>query len=139
MNNKKFFLNAVMFIFFLFILEMFRECRTENRNYEANKFKGEKVGIAYEYKKIGKYKDLIYYFYHKNKKYFDTLNEHNFKYEIGKLYIVKFSLNDPQNSHILFEKEVKDTISIINSGFKRIKYFKLNMPTNTYEEKWKWE
>jgi hypothetical protein len=139
MKNKKFFLNALMFICFLFILEMFRECRINNRNEEANKLNGEKVGIAYKYKKTGKYKDLIYYFYHNNKKYFDTLDEHNFKYEIGKLYIVKYSLSSPQNSHILFEKEVKDTISIINSGFKHIKYYTHNISTNTYEENWKWE
>ena len=104
--------------------------------------KSETIGLTTRIKSVGKSgPNLHYYFYYNNERVLGKIDGRYLDSSVlAKFYKVKFNENDPNENEMILENEIKnDSIILIESGFKHIKYSTHNISTNTYEENWKWE
>lgn len=142
-ENRKKKINFSGFIIIGFLICVFILAIYFKNNYD-NKIKnysGSTIGLASSIKHYPKSKDLIYYFYYNDKKVVAISNENNFtKKDLNKFYTVKFNLNNPKKCHLYLTKKLNpDSISLVKAGFKYVPYYELDISTNTYIKKSKWQ
>lgn len=105
-------------------------------------YKGEIIGVTTKFKKCGKNcTELRYYFYVNNNKIIGKIDGHDLNSDVlNKFYKVKYNEKNPEENFLFINEEIKtDSLTLIKSGFKYVKFHIHNMSTNTYEENWKWE
>lgn len=135
----------VLIAFFIIICILFF---TQSKHYKASNESetenhiSETIGLTTRFKSESKSgPNLHYYFYYNKKRVLGKIDGRYLNSSVlGNFYLIKFNENNPDKNEMILENEIKlDSTSLINSGFKYIKYYTHNISTNTYEENWKWE
>ncbi len=118
------------------------------RYYEQHKddkykstFKGETIGFATRFKYSSKSTYLKYYFYIEDRIVSWIMVPGGNENQLNKFYKVKYDLNNPYENYIILKKELKpDSISLVNAGFTKTKYYIYDGGVSCkYIEKSKWE
>ncbi|OIV42901.1 hypothetical protein [Flavobacterium johnsoniae] len=140
-NNKLGYVMASVFLVVLISFMLFSHYRgNENKKYRKT-FKGETIGLTLRIKQAGKSHFLRYCFYSGGKKILGgaSIVDYNL---VNKFYKVKYDLDNPEKGHyIILKEELKpDSISLVNAGFTKVKYYKYDAGvTCKYIENSKWK
>ena len=143
MNNSIFKkpINPLVAIIFIVIVLLMIFIESQQHKAKIKTFKSETIAKATRFKNMNKSRDLCFYFYCNGEKTLGRTSGHDLQSSVlDKFYQIKFNDNNPLENEIILENEITpDSITLIKSGFKYVKFHKLNISTNTYEENWKWE
>jgi len=125
-------------LFCIFIFGIYSRNKYEN---EIKTYSGSTIGLANSFKNYAKTRDLNYYFYINEKRIISKVSGKELTSKNSKkFYKVKYDIHNPKNNHILLSNKIcPDSISLVKSGFKRIKYHEHDIITNTYIEHYKWQ
>ena len=143
-DNRMKFKNLTIVMVIVCILSMIILLYT---NYKQNQFdsrkktfEGEAIALTMKFKKSGKMRYLVYYFYVDGK----ILSKREViggDEILNKFYKVKYHLNNPRANYIILDKELKpDSLTLVKAGFSKIKYYIYDSGvTNKYLERSKWK
>lgn len=119
----------------------FAKIKAEN-NYESKLKECNTSTIGYTNRIVGhgKNRNIRYYFYVNNVKYFDEVEP---SWEFGnlhKFYNVKYDYKNPENNIIFSENQIfPDSLSLVKAGFTYTKSYFYDNVTSNYKEKWEWK
>lgn len=128
--------------FFLFLaITLLKNSNEKSFLKKVETFKGETIGYAIKYKKVNRGEVLMYSFYVNGKK--NIAKAMFSKYDktyIGNYFKVKYNIANPNQNHILLNFKIKpDSLTLVKTGFKKVKKYYYDHITNTYKEKTEWE
>lgn len=122
----------VTIIIILLVISNRNKNKIEN---EIKKNECETIGKVSEISRTRSATRVNYYYYYNGEKFNSSeIKNEASGYYLFKYYKVKISCNIPSYSRVLLNEEVRDTVMILNSGFKHvIKYNNLyDSKTNSY-------
>lgn len=132
----------IIIISLMVILSFFSKDIERERREEILNFNGKTIGTTSSIIEQRHGKNLSYYFYQDNKRYFSNIDV-SFNYgtnDLKRYFNVVFDKKNPENSHIYLNEEIQpDSITLTKAGFKYVTYYEHDIPTNTYIKKHKWE
>lgn len=131
----------VIFWSYVLLIMFYLHYRQSGIDKYRSTFKGETIGFATMYKHASRITYIKYYFY-VNERIASKMEVSGGNEDLlDKFYKVKYDLNNPNENCIFLEKELKpDSISLVNAGFKKIKYYVYDGGvTCKYIEKSKWK
>jgi len=127
----------IVLIIFIFVFGEYSRNKYENK---IKTYTGSTIGIANSFKHYAKTKDLNYYFYINGQRIISkTSGRELYNKDLKKFYQIKYDISNPENNHIVLSHHLQpDSLTLVKTGFKRVKYYEHDIATNTYKERYKW-
>ncbi|UUF16052.1 MULTISPECIES: hypothetical protein [Flavobacterium] len=120
-DAKANYLAVAGFVAVIMLMILFSRNNADESEKYKKTFKGETIGLTTRSNYHRKRRYLRYYFYTNKKVLAEVSSDYG---HLNKFYKVKYDLDNPEKNYIVLEEELEpDSISLVNAGFTKTKYY----------------